>query len=427
MGPGTAEPGPDLGSVGGAGATGPAPAAVAALSEEDHRHLARAVALGRRGWGRVHPNPMVGCVLVRDGQVVGEGWHEEWGGGHAEVNALAAAGAGGARGATAYVSLEPCRHEGKTPPCTRALQEAGVRRVVYGARDPGERSGGGGLELVRAGMEVVGPVFDQAKALRENPGFFHRNPARPWICLKLAISLDGAIAAEEGERTAVTGPEVAREVHRLRAGMDAVLVGGRTAQVDDPLLTVRLGGVEPRVPPVRVVLDGRGVLPVGARLLAAEDGPVHIITTAAAPRAWQEALVAREARVTVVPGRDGRVSLPSALHVLRAEGIRTLLCEGGGRMAAALLHANVVDRLHLAMAPRFFGQTGVPAFPWPLGSPMAPWTGSDHRRSAFSRAPGRHRRTRGTPRDAWEHLEPPRMLGKDLWMILERKPDLEEE
>ncbi len=375
------------------------------LTDADHRYLARAVELGRRGWGRVHPNPMVGCVLVRDGQVVGEGWHREWGGPHAEVNALAAAGPDGARGATAYVSLEPCRHEGKTPPCTRALEAAGVRRGVYGARDPGRHSGGGGEELARAGIQVVGPVFSEAQALRENPGFFHRSPARPWICLKLALSLDGAIAAARGERTAVTGPEVQVEVHRLRAGMDAVMVGARTARVDDPLLTVRLGPVAPRVPPVRMVVDGRGTLPPDSRLLDPEEGPVHLLTTAAAPPGQVAALEARGARVTVVPGREGRVAPGPALHVLRASGIRTLLCEGGGRLAAALLEADLVDRLHLAVAPRFFGEGGVPAFPRGRGLPLF---------QALPAPPG------SRAREGWAFVEAPRLLGSDVWMTLER-------
>ncbi|NNK62280.1 MAG: riboflavin biosynthesis protein RibD, partial [Gemmatimonadetes bacterium] len=151
------------------------------LSDADRAHLGRAVALGRRGWGRVHPNPMVGCVLVRDGEVVAEGWHGEFGGPHAETVALEAAGPA-ARGATAYVSLEPCRHEGKTPACTRALMASGVARVVFGAADPGAESGGGGAELARAGIEVVGPVFDEPEAHSLNPAFHHRfASALPWV------------------------------------------------------------------------------------------------------------------------------------------------------------------------------------------------------------------------------------------------------
>lgn len=380
------------------------------LSSEDHRYLLRAVELGRRGWGRVHPNPMVGCLLVRDGRVVGEGWHQEWGGPHAEVQALRAAGPEAARGATAYVSLEPCRHEGKTPPCTRALEAAGIRRVVYGAADPGPVSGGGGAELARVGIEVEGPVFGAVEARRENPGFFHRDPARPWVCLKLALSLDGRIAAAVGERTTVTGPEVARAVHRLRAGMDAVLIGARTARVDDPLLTVRTEEVRPRTPPVRVVLDGRGTLAPDTRLPATvSEGPVRLLTTAASRPHWRHAMERRGVRVTVVPGREGRVALAPALHVLRASGIRTLLCEGGGEVGRTFLEAGVVDRLHLAVAPRLFGGGGVPGFPDISGAPymgFPPGSGS---------LPGKA----GLPAAEWQRIEPPRALGLDVWLTYE--------
>lgn len=381
-----------------------------ALSSEDRRHLTRAVQLGRQGWGRVHPNPMVGCVLVRDGQVVGEGWHQEWGGPHAEVQALAAAGPEAARGATAYVSLEPCRHEGKTPPCTRALEAAGVRRVVYGAADPGAESGGGGAELARAGLQVEGPVFSADEARRENPGFFHRDPARPWICLKLALSLDGRIAAAAGERTPVTGPEVARAVHHLRAGMDAVLVGARTARVDDPLLTVRGEGVCPRTPPVRVVLDGRGTLSPEARLvMGVPEGPVHLLTTGASRARWRDGMAERGVRVTVVPGREGRIAVAPALHVLRESGIRTLLCEGGGQVAGAFLGEGVVDRLHLAVAPRFFGHGGVPGFPvTSVAFEVGALRGG---RSLFGRA--------GVPPRQWNRIEPPEALGSDVWLTYE--------
>lgn len=380
------------------------------LSPEDRRYLARAVELGRRGWGRVHPNPMVGCVLVRDGRVVGEGWHAEWGGPHAEVQALRAAGPEEARGATAYVSLEPCRHEGKTPPCTRALEAAGIRRVVYGAADPGATSGGGGAELARAGIEVEGPAFSGDEARRENPGFFHGDPARPWVCLKLAISLDGRIAAGAGERTSVTGPEVAGVVHRLRAGMDAVLVGARTARVDDPLLTVRVGEVRPRRPPVRVVLDGRGSLSPGARLpTTVSEGPVHLLTTSASGERWRDEMTQQGVRVTVVPGREGRIALAPALHFLRATGIRTLLCEGGGQVAGAFLQAGAVDRLHLAVAPRRFGGGGVPGFPDPSG------TAGFSALGGFRGLPGRS--PEGV--EAWSRIESPKALGPDVWLTYE--------
>jgi diaminohydroxyphosphoribosylaminopyrimidine deaminase / 5-amino-6-(5-phosphoribosylamino)uracil reductase len=363
-------------------------------TDQDRIHMARAVELGRRGWGRVHPNPMVGCVITRDGRILGEGWHREFGGLHAERDALRSAEEAGeeAAGATAYVSLEPCRHFGKTAPCTVALREAGIRRVVFGAEDPGARSGGGAADLARSGLEVVGPLLTPAEARRENPAFFHRESRRPWTALKLALSLDGGIATAPGERTAVSGPEAAEEVHRLRAGFDALLVGAGTGRVDDPLLTVR-GPVEPRVPPARVVVDGRGTLAPRARLLREGKGEVHVITTDEAPGEWRRAMEGAGATVHVVPGEGGRVDLPAAMEALRDRGVTALLCEGGGVLGSALLSAGLVDRLHLVVAPRFLGGGGVPAFPRvdPMGG-------------------GR-----------WVPTGEPRLVGADHWLVFDRE------
>ena len=184
------------------------------ISPVDLRHLQRALEIGRRGWGRVHPNPTVGCVLVRDGEVVGEGWHSDLGGPHAEVHALREAGER-ARGATVYVSLEPCDHFGRTPPCSAALLDAGVARVVYGAADPGEVSSGGADRLRAGGVDVVGPVLDLRDARRENPAFFFNHERKAtFVALKLAQTLDGRIAEAPGRRTAITGPEARREARR---------------------------------------------------------------------------------------------------------------------------------------------------------------------------------------------------------------------
>jgi len=364
------------------------------LAEPERSHLERAIELGRRGWGRVHPNPMVGCLIVRDGVIVAEGWHREFGGPHAEIEALRSAG-DEARGATAYVSLEPCAHKGKTPPCTLALLEAGVSRVVYGAADPGAESGGGGRELRRAGVDVVGPVVGDRRARAENPGFFSGRLGRPWVELKLALSLDGSIAGAAGERTPVTSSEAWAEVHRLRAGFDAVMVGGRTARIDDPLLTAR-GQPVPRVPPVRIVLDPLAQLPAGARLLSEGEGNVIVMALSSAPPSRVEALRDRGVEVlecapdeTAATGepRAGSTSaaekepgpllqLEGALEILGRRGIRTLLCEGGGRLATGLLNAGLVDRLHLVIAPVFFGPTGVPAFSGVRGGPGGAWTPS---------------------------------------------------
>ncbi len=369
------------------------------LPATDRRFLERAIRLGARGWGRVEPNPMVGCVIVRDGETVGEGWHAEYGGPHAERAALADAG-GRARGATAYVSLEPCRHYGKTPPCTRALVEAGIRRVVYGASDPGSDAGGGGEELRTAGIRVEGPMLTPREARILNPGFFHAEPGRPWTALKLAVSLDGRISRAEGARTQLTGRDVYACVHRLRAGFDAILVGTRTALVDDPLLTVR-GEVTPRSPPRRVVLDAGGRIPEGARILREGDGDVLFYTTPASSGRWRRSIERAGGKVTEVESSPGEgVSLPAVLGSLRASGVGRLLCEGGGQLAGSLFREGLVDRAYLAFAPCLLGPAGVPAFRWGEGgSPLPPGA----------------RRGRG----GWEWIQRPRRLGTDLWTVLE--------
>lgn len=330
-------------------------------ADADTRHMRRALELARSGWGRVHPNPLVGAVVVRGGSVVGEGAHLEYGGPHAEVAALREAGER-ARGATLYVTLEPCAHHGKTPPCTDAILAAGVARVVYALADPHPTAAGGGSVLAGAGVEVVqGPEREAAR--RQNALFlvpFERG--RPFVALKYALSLDGRIARAEGERTRVTGPEAEAEVHRLRAGFDAILVGGRTARTDDPLLTVR-GPIRPRVPPVRVVLSAGADLHLGGRLAtSAGETPVWLVAGDDAPHDRVSALEARGVRVLRAPAAEGGLDPAGVIRALATEGIGAIFCEGGGRLGAALLQARLVDRLYLFHAPVLFGARGVPAF-----------------------------------------------------------------
>jgi len=390
----------------GAGAVRPGGSAPDLLDPAERSFLDRAVRLGREGWGRVHPNPMVGCVLVKEGEVVGEGWHAEYGGAHAEVAALHRAGER-AHGAHAYVSLEPCRHQGKTPPCTDALVEAGVARVVFGASDPGAAAGGGARALLARGVEVVGPVFPDAEAHWENPVFFHSDPNRPWLALKLAISIDGRISTGGTERTLLSGERSFEEVHRLRAGFDALLVGTRTVLLDDPLLTVR-GPLQPRTPPRRVLLDAAGRLGPDARMFREPGGEVWILTTPESPESWRRSLREVGARILEVPeAKGGGVDLQAALVTLRGEGISSLLCEGGGVLGSELLRGRFVDRLHLVWVPRFLGPGGVPAFPDP---------GPGRDASPDRSVPG----SRGAPagwRD-WVPGEPPRGLGRDVWVAL---------
>ncbi len=333
------------------------------LPESEREWLLQAAALAERGWGRVHPNPMVGCVLTRDGECVGEGWHEEYGGPHAEVNAIRSAGEA-ARGATAYVSLEPCSHHGQTPPCTEALLKAEVARVVFGAADPGDETGGGGELLAQAGVEVAGPPADVRPFRDVDPVFFYTTQyRRPYLALKLAVSLDGRIAARAGERTALTGDEANREVHRLRSGFDAVLVGGETARVDDPLLTVRFG-MDPRIPPTRIVLDPSATLSPDASLFRTEsEAPVLIFATETASAEHVDALEDVGAQVEIVPPGDGGTNLEKVLERCWSLGLRSIFCEGGGRLATALSREGLARRFYLFQAPVTLGSRGVTAFP----------------------------------------------------------------
>ena len=353
-------------------------------------YLDRAIALAQRGWGRVHKNPMVGCVLVRDGEVVGEGWHGEFGGPHAERVALDRAGSR-ARGATAFVSLEPCAHVGKTGRCTEALARAGVVRVVYAAADPG--AGAGGHDHLRAlGVQTRGPVHSQREARVTNQGFFRRALGeRPYVLLKMAVTLDGRVSAGPGQATRITGGAADQEVHRLRAGFEAIMVGAGTVLVDDPLLTARPAELEPFAQPLRVVLDGRLRTPPTARLFdeAGAGGAVHLFCGPEATKARAEALEARGASVHRVAVENGRLALVEVLDRLRDLDVGSVFLEGGPRLADSFLEAGLVDRLTLFVAPRVVGSRGVPAFQRPL-SP-----------------------------EGWKPAAPPRTFGDDVCVILD--------
>jgi len=320
-----------------------------------------ALALARRGLGSAWPNPAVGCVLVRDGVVVGRGWTQPGGRPHGESEALARAGSA-ARGATAYVSLEPCCHWGKTPPCTDALIAAGVARVVVPVEDPDPRVSGRGIARLRAaGIEVViGLLAEEAAALNE--GFFRRIGAgRPMVTLKLASTLDGRIATQTGESRWITGEDARRRAHLLRARHDAVMIGSNTAIADDPELTCRLPGLAERSP-VRIVVDGRLRVPLTARLVRdAPERPTWFVTRKDdAPerhRAFEECGVV----LIAVPPAGETVDLKAALQELGQRGLTRILVEGGAALAAALLRAGLVDHLAWFHAPRVMGGDGVPA------------------------------------------------------------------
>ncbi len=318
--------------------------------------MRRALQLARRGWGRVAPNPLVGALIVRDGLVVGEGWHAEYGGPHAEVAALRAAGSA-ARGATAYVTLEPCNHWGRTPPCVDALLAAGVGRVVVAAADPHAIASGGADRLRAAGVAVDVGVLAHA-AVELNAAFFHdvTGGGRPWITLKLATSIDGAIADHTHTPAWLTGAESRRAVHRMRAGSDAIAVGVGTALADDPALTVR-DVPAPRVAPMRVVFDRAARLPLAAALVrSAREVRTAIVCSADAPLERRVALE-REGVSVIVAG-----TLADACAALRAGGVRALLVEGGAGIAGALWGADLVDRLVTFQAPVVLGAGALGAF-----------------------------------------------------------------
>ena len=317
--------------------------------------MGRAIALAWQGWGRVQPNPLVGAVVLHDGRILGEGWHAEFGGLHAEPLALAAAGPA-ARGATVVSTLEPCDHQGRQPPCTNALVAAGVCRVVVAVADPNPVAAGGAARLRAAGIEVeLGVGADEASA--QNAIFLHRHrdPARPFIALKLATSIDGRIADANGQSRWLSGGSARDFVHWLRAGFDALAVGGVTARADDPSLTVR-GSVQPRVPPRRVIFAADGDVPPTLRLVrSAREIPTVVVVAPAAPASRVTPL--ERAGVTVVRA----ASLPEAMRELRAAGVASVLVEGGGRLAGGLLAAGLVDRYYWVQAPLWLGASGVPA------------------------------------------------------------------
>ncbi len=329
-------------------------------AEDDRRHMAHALGLARRGLGRVWPNPAVGCVIVKDGRIVGRGFTQLGGRPHAETVALAGAGAA-ARGATAYVTLEPCAHHGQTPPCAEALVAAGVVRVVTALQDPDPRVAGQGHAILRAaGLEVTeGVLGAEAEALQR--GFLTRvSQGRPMVTLKLAMSIDGRIATASGESRWITGPEARARVHAMRASHDAVLVGAGTARADDPSLTVRGLGVAHQ--PVRIVAARSLDLPVEGMLgQTARDVPVWLIHGPSAPAGARSEWTEAGARLIKVAEAAGGLNPKAMLSALGAAGLTRVLCEGGGQLAAAFLDARLVDEVAVFGAGLALGADGRPA------------------------------------------------------------------
>jgi len=342
------------------------------LSESEA--MERALILANSGWGRVSPNPLVGAVILRDGEVVGEGYHANLGAAHAEVAALAAA-AGRTAGGTMIVTLEPCCHHGQTPPCTEAIIAAGIRRVVYAVGDPTEEAGGGAAVLRAAGIEVVGGLMATEAAQMNAPFLWRAVAERPFVTLKLALSADGAIAAAPGQRTQISGPEAWAEVHRLRAGADAILVGRRTVEVDDPLLTAR-GIPLPRAIPLRVVLDAGATIPVESSLVrSAHESEVLVFTSINADPERVAALERAGITICAVSASaEARLDPAAVLRELFGRGVQDVLIEGGARVATSFLSKGLVERFHEFVGPGALGGEAV-AGPANLPGPdTAGWT-----------------------------------------------------
>jgi diaminohydroxyphosphoribosylaminopyrimidine deaminase/5-amino-6-(5-phosphoribosylamino)uracil reductase len=332
-------------------------------TENDHDHLSRAIEIAARGRGRVHPNPVVGAVVVKDGTVLGEGWHAEYGGDHAEVNAIAACNGADLTGATIYVSLEPCCHQGKTPPCTEAILSEGIKRVVVASDDPTEKASGRGLGILRdegVTVDVAGGEL-AARARLANQAFRkHARSGRPWVLFKSAMTLDGKVATRTGDSKWISSESSRELAHRWRASVDAVVVGIGTALADDPQLTARIEDPDPTVPPLRqprrVVFDATGRLPLDSQLVQqAPEIPLTVVVSRAAPRSAADALKNAGADVIVATGEHEPARVRSALDQLGEAGIHAVLLEGGPHLAGAFLDAGEIDEVRLFLAPLLLG------------------------------------------------------------------------
>jgi diaminohydroxyphosphoribosylaminopyrimidine deaminase/5-amino-6-(5-phosphoribosylamino)uracil reductase len=333
----------------------------ATIADSDRRHLARAIELAERGRGQVSPNPMVGAVLANGDGTLGEGFHRAAGSAHAEVEAIAAAADRDLGGATLYVSLEPCCHQGRTPPCTEAIRAAGIGRVVVASDDPSEHANGRGLGILRdEGVEVIlaeGELADRARRLNQ-PFRKHAKTGRPWVLFKSAMTLDGKVATRSGDSKWISGEESRRHAHMWRAECDAVVVGVGTALADDPLLTARVetGPRSSIRQPRRVVFDSLGRLPLDAQLVRdARRTPLVVVVSRAAPRSATDGLATYGAEIIVATGENESARVCSGLDQLGAAGIGSILLEGGPHLAGAFLDAGEIDEMRMFLAPLVLG------------------------------------------------------------------------
>jgi diaminohydroxyphosphoribosylaminopyrimidine deaminase/5-amino-6-(5-phosphoribosylamino)uracil reductase len=321
-------------------------------SDADEPWMRQALALAERGRGFVEPNPLVGAVVVRDGVCIGEGWHCRYGEAHAEVNALAPAG-DAARGATLYVTLEPCCHHGKTPPCIDAVLRAGVRRVVAAMLDPFPAVAGQGAARLRAAGVVVETGLCEAEARRLNAPYLHLlATGQPWVHAKWAMTLDGKIATRSGDSRWISSEESRQRVHLLRGRMDAILAGIGTVLADDPQLTARPRG--PRTA-ARVILDSHGRTPMSSRLVTTAREVPAVIVTASASSDRRRALLTAGCEVLSLPGSEGRVDVPALLAEMGRRRWTNVLVEGGGGVLGSFLDAKAIEEVHVFIAPRLAG------------------------------------------------------------------------
>lgn len=330
--------------------------------------MEQALTEARKGLGRTSPNPAVGAVIVKQGKIVGRGYHQKAGTPHAEVNAIIDAG-GYTSDATLYVTLEPCNHTGKTPPCTEAILRSGIRQVVIGMPDPNPHVLGGGADTLRAkGIDVSNGVLEQHCRALNYPFIKHSTTGLPWVMMKAGLSLDGKITLRHGEGEALTGPESRKYVHQIRNQVDAILIGVMTANIDNPSLTTRLADEEDTRDPLRIILDSTLRLREHARMLDQEStADTWVICTERASRKKEALLVAKGAKVHRLPATDdtsgqisGQIELSALLAFLGAHDVTSVLVEGGAHVHGAFYHQRLVDELLLLYAPFIIGDNGLP-------------------------------------------------------------------
>lgn len=336
------------------------------VADIDSNYMRMALWEAKKGVGKTSPNPSVGALVVKNGRIVGKGYHKKAGTPHAEIHALQDAGRK-AEGATLYVTLEPCNHTGRTPPCTRAILKAGITQVVIGMRDPNPQVAGGGAKYLAAkGLTVISGVLEQECREINLPFIKHSTTGLPWVILKAGMSIDGRIAALPGTKTMITGKQSLARVHALRNQVDAILVGIGTALADDPSLTTRLQKSGTESDPLRVILDTDLHLSLSAKMLQQDSSAeTWIFCARGADKKKRNMLEESGALVKTVPVVGGGLEIKAVLKVLGQAGITSLLVEGGSRVHGSFIDAGLVDQLLLFVAPKFLGDQGVPLATFP--------------------------------------------------------------